>query len=196
MGPARQIKARVEGIFRSLAETVAFSDQRVGALDQPLQGYLTRGSGPDAAEEFRFLEAVPGLDSGSLLSLPSREGRWRVESVAEERMDGELLFIAARVQRLDGALPPAEPGAQDLLEALQGLLAASTLGPLEAEDAHEALARLRRLSGRPADLEHAHRIRVRLSLLKERFRGCPQTAHSALGLLLKLEAQLKRQGLP
>lgn len=196
MDPARQIKARFEGIFQSLSETVLFSDQRVEALDQPLMGYLTRGSGPDAGEEFRFLEPVAGLLPGSLLRLASKPERWRVEDLAEERMDGELLFVAARVRRLDGDSAPPDASLQGILASLQGLLAGSTLTSLEAEDAREALARLPQLCGAPADPEHAHRIKVRLRLLKDRFHGCPQTAHTALGLLLKLEVQLKRQGMP
>jgi hypothetical protein len=60
----------------------------------------------------------------------------------------------------------------------------------------EALQRLPALAQQPADPGHAARLRQRLSLLKDRFKACAQTQHQAHGLLLKLEAQLKRKGLP
>lgn len=197
MEAARQIKARFEGIFASLAEPVLWTDARRDPEAVELQGYLTKGSGKDAGPEFRFREPVPGLQSGALLALRSDAQRWRVTSLRSEDLEDTVLFIAARVESLEAA--PAQALAETLdsiLATLNETLAASTLAPLEREDAQEALARLPRLCATPQDPAHAARIKARLTLLKDRFKACEQSSHRALGLLLKLEAQLKRQGLP
>jgi hypothetical protein len=197
MDAARQIKARFQAIFGNMAQPVLFSDQRCGAEDVELSGYLTRGSGPEAGHEFRFQQGIDGLDAGSLLRLKSDGERWRVTLVREERMEGELLFVAAAVDRLSARptpVPPAE--VHELLLALAAKVGQSTLGPLETADAVEILERLPSLIDTPADPAHAARIKLRLHQLKELFKSCPQTGHSAQGLLLKLEAQLKRKGMP
>lgn len=197
MEAARQIKARFEGIFASLAEPVRWTDLRRDPAEAALHGYLTKGSGPGAGPEFRFREAVPGLQIGALLQLQSDPQRWRVTNLHVEDLEQTVLFVAARVEPLDAAdTAPLAEGIEALLQSLDAALAASTLAPLDREDAREALIRLPSLCARPSDPAHAARIKARLTLLKDRFKACPQTAHSAQGLLLKLEAHLKRQGLP
>ncbi len=196
MDPARQIKARFEGIFASLAEPVLWLDLRRDPAEAELQGYLTKGSGPGASDEFRFSAPVAGLLPGAVLRLASGEARWRVQSLHEERMESQLLFVAARVVSLQAGHEEASERAETLIAELQACLERSSLGPLDRDDAAEALARLPRLCAQPADHEHAARLRARLFLLKERFKRCPQTWHPAQGLLLRLEALLKREGLP
>jgi hypothetical protein len=194
---ARKIKARLDGIFAGMAKTVLLSDQRLGVERLPLRGYLTKGSGPKAGPEFRFQEAVAELGVGALLRLESGPERWKVTAVRQEVMDGELLFVSAQVERLDASTPPEPPAEiHELLSALARMLENSTLGPLEAADVHEALGRLPSLVDQPAEPGRALRIRERLALLKDRFMNCPQTARAAKGLILRLEAQLKRKGLP
>ena len=72
----------------------------------------------------------------------------------------------------------------------------STLSVLDAEDVDEALKRLRALAARPAEAGTMERVALRLRLLRDRFQHCPQTAHSARGLILRLEAAFKRLGAP
>lgn len=196
MRPVHQIQARFAGIFDSLAETVLWTDPRHHAGDVELNGYLTKGSGPEGGPEFRFRAQVAGLELGALLRLASQDERWRVDQLHLETMEDQDLFLAARVQSLAEPALNVPQSLEALLAGLDQALAASTLGPLEREDAREALARLPQLCAQPAEPAYAGRIRPRLSLLKDRFKTCPQTWHQAQGLLLKLEAHLKRQGLP
>lgn len=196
MRPAHQIKAKLVGIFESLSEAVLWTDQRHHAEDAELSGYLTKGSGPEGGPEFRFREAVPGLEVGAVLRLASTGVRWRVDRLHLETMEEQVLFQSAHVQSLEAPPLPVAEGLDALLAGLDKALAACTLAPLDREDAREALARLPQLCAQPGDPAHAQRIRQRLSLLRDRFKACPQTWFQAQGLLLKLEAHLKRQGLP
>jgi hypothetical protein len=197
MDAARQIKARMERIFQDLAEPVLWDDRRLHSGERRLHGYLTKGSGKDAGQEFRFPERVDGLASGAILRLASADERWRVAEVHIEELDQQVLFVAAKVVDLSAPEPEALPEELDgILLALGQALDASTLGPLEREDVREALLRLPALAQSPGDPGHATRLKQRLSLLKDRFKACPQVQHQAKGLLLKLEVQLKRKGLP
>ncbi|HXC63281.1 MAG TPA: hypothetical protein VNZ67_02930, partial [bacterium] len=161
--------------------------------EEPLRGYLTRGAGPEAPWEFRFAEAVAGLEPGAVLRLAGHEERWRVESVGPVQLDGQALAWSARVERL-GQQPAeaAPPDLAQLLAAAQELLEKSTLASLEREDVEEALKRLPGLAARRGEPGAAERVAQRLRLLRDRFQSCPQTGHAARGLILRLEAAFKR----
>jgi hypothetical protein len=190
----RMIHEKVDAIFERMAVPIAWQDLRVQAGDRQLSGYLTRGPGEAAGFEVRFRQPIPGMREGAILAVPD-QGRWLVLEVVEEHLGGETLFVAARVQSLDSQDRPAE-GFEPLLQALLDLVATSGLGPLEREDAVEALRRLEGLASRPADPGHALRIKQRLLVLRQVLPQCPQTGTEARGLILRLEAGLRRKGLP
>lgn len=199
MGPmpsddARQIRQRFESVMERMGRAVRLMDQRRQPAESVHRGYLTKGSGAEAAWEFRFLEAPDGLQEGSLLSLDGEAERWRVQRIHREQDGDEVLFVSAQVASLEA---PEVPTAEDLaghLAGLQETLLRSTLGPLDQDDVAEALARLPRLLAAGPDPTAAARIKQRLKLLSDRFKACPQTAHEAKGRVLKLEAHLKRKG--
>ena len=191
---AHPIRNRFESIMQRMGQTVRLLDLRLTPPESVHRGYRTKGSGPEAAWEFRFLEHPTGLQEGSLLTLDGDPERWRVLSIHTERDEGELLFISASVTSLEA---PAAAPADDVeahLKALRALLLRSSLGPIEQDDIAEALDRLPRLLNAPGP-EAGARIKARLKLMGERFKACPQTAHDAKGQLLKLEALLKRKGM-
>jgi hypothetical protein len=192
MDDARQIRQRFEAIMERMGQTVRLRDQRLDPAESLHRGYRTRGTA--TSWEFRFLEAPAGLQKGSLLSLDGEEERWRVDKVHFERDGNELLFVSAQVASLDAGKDAPNEEQAALLQALEALLKRSTLGPLERDDVSEVLHRLPRLFAGVQGPESGARIKARLKLLADRFKACPQTAHEAKGLLLKLEAHLKRKG--
>jgi hypothetical protein len=197
MDPDAPLHERMRGLVERLAEDLCWQDLRRFDLEERLRGYLTRGAGPDAPWEFRFAAAVPGLEPGAVLRLASSHERWRVTSVGPVALDGQVLAWGARVQRLGGEAPAPPPQDIDsLLTSVGELLGRSTLGPLEAEDVDEALTRLRALASRPLEAASMERVLQRLRLLRDRFKACPQTGHTARGLCLRLEASFKRLGSP
>ena len=197
MDPNRQIQQRFAQIFERMAVPVLWQERRDTPEEKALQGYLTRGAGPEAPWEFRFQQVVPGLRQGAVLRTHGSQERWAVDTVLEEHLEAELLYVVARVEPLQGGGgAPLEQGLDVLLQSLAQLLEVSTLSPLRRDDAAEALHRLARLSARPGDPEHALRLKERLKLLDQLFKACPQTGKDAKRLLLKLEAQLKRRGYP
>lgn len=190
---AHPIRQRFESIMQRMGQPVRLLDLRLTPPESLHRGYRTKGAGPEAAWEFRFLEHPMGLQEGSLLTLDGDPERWRVLNIHVERDEGELLFVSATVTSLEA--PSAAP-AEDVeghLKSLRALLLRSSLGPLEQDDVGEALERLPRLLAVPGP-EAGARIKARLKLMGERFKACPQTAHDAKGQLLKLEALLKRKG--
>ena len=138
---------------------------------------------------------MPGLRPGAVLE-PKGAGRWLVLELVEQRLEGLPLYVAAKVASLEPGEGADDEALEPLLAALEALLALSAMPSLEAEDAREALARLRVLTPTPTAPGHGVRIKPRLRLLRERFMACPQTSHEARGLILRLEALLKRKGLP
>jgi hypothetical protein len=188
---------RMRGLVERLAVELRWQDLRRAGDEEPLRGYLTRGAGPEAPWEFRFAAAVPGLEPGAVLRLASSQERWRVTAVGPVALDGQALAWGAKVQRLGPpSAPPPPPDLDGLLAAAEALLARSTLAPLEAEDVDEALRRLRALAARPLEPGATERVALRLRLLRDRFQACPQTGHTARGLILRLEAAFKRLGTP
>jgi|GEM_PF-3818643 hypothetical protein len=193
MSDDSSLHERMRGLIDRMAVDLLWQDLRRGDREEPLRGYLTRGAGPDAPWEFRFAEAVPGLEPGAVLRLATIQERWRVASVGPVQLDGQALAWSARVERL--GQEPAEaapPDLDQLITAAQELLAKSTLVPMECEDVEEALTRLRGLAGRMGEPGAAERVALRLRLLRDRFQACPQTGHAARGLILRLEAAFKR----
>ena len=193
MDDARQIRERFEGIMLRMGQPVRLHEQRALPAETVHRGYRTKGAGPEAAWEFRFLEHPQGLQAGSLLSLEADGERWRVESVQIERDGTQLLFVSATVTPLEAANPEPAEDVAGLLGTLQTLAKRSALDPIEQDDVQEALDRIPRLLASPSP-EAGARLKTRLKLLNERFKGCAQTAHEAKGQLLKLEALLKRKG--
>lgn len=198
MDPTRQIQERLAQIFERMALPVLWQERRDAPEEQLLQGYLTRGAGPEAPWEYRFQKPVPGLRQGGVLRTQGSEERWHVGKVLEERLETELLYVVARVEPLQAQPPaPLEQDVEALLLGLADLLSLSTLGPLEREDVTEALRRLNGgLCARPGEPGVASRIKSRLQLIDQNFKVCPQTGKDAKRLILKLEAQLKRRGYP
>jgi hypothetical protein len=195
MDEVRQLRLTVEAIMQRMGKPVRLRDQRLQPPESLHLGYLTRGAGAEPPWEFRFLAAPPGLQEGSLLNFDGEPGRWRVEKVEAEHDGAGLLFVRAQVIDLDsapGALPEDLTG---LLQKLQALLERATLAPLERDDAAEALARLEKLSASAPGPGTSQRLHARLRLLHERLGSCRQIGHEAKGLLLRLEAHLKRKGL-
>lgn len=187
------IRSRFEAIMQRMGQPVRLLDLRLTPPESVHQGYRTRGAGPEAAWEFRFLEQPAGLQEGSLLTLDGDPERWRVLSIHAERDEDELLFVSATVTSLEAPTAPPAEDVEGLLKSLRALLQRSSLGPLDQDDVAEALERLPRLLASPGP-EAGARIKARLKLMAERFKACPQTAHDAKGQLLKLEALLKRKG--
>jgi len=188
------IQERVDAIFAKMAFTVHWQDLRDSAAERQLQGYLTRGAGAEAPWEFRFRQIVRGLKEGAVLR-GDDGNRWLVVQLVTEELEGELLYAAARVRDLeqDRAL---DEGLEPLLDGLAGLLERSALAALERDDVTEILARLPRLAADPKEPGHGARLKQRLQVLRQAFAGCPQTWHEARGHILRLEAALKRKGLP
>lgn len=193
MEDARQIRQRFEGIMQRMGQAVRLNEQRAQPSESVHHGYRTKGTGPDASWEFRFLEHPQGLQEGSLLSLEADGERWRVESVHVEKDGGLLLFVSATVKSLESAEAEAAEDVEGLLQSLAALAKRSSLDPIEQDDVQEALQRVPRLLAQSGP-EAGVRLKQRLKLLDERFKRCAQTAHEAKGLVLKLEALLKRKG--
>ena len=197
MSDDANLHERMRGLVGRMAVDLLWQDLRRGDQEEALRGYLTRGAGPEAPWEFRFAEAVAGLEPGAVLRLAGDGERWRVDSVGPVQLDGQALAWGARVQRL--VQEPAEAAPPDLDQLVGSafeLLAKSTLGPLEREDVEEALMRLRGLAARRGEPGAVERVAPRLRLLRDRFQACPQTGHAARGLILRLEAAFKRMDQP
>ncbi len=192
------IREHVAVVFAKMAGPVLWLDLREDAPVRTLKGYLTRGAGKDAPWEFRFDSRVAGLREGAVLVEGDGPARWKVLALREEAAEhGAPLYWAARVEAIDaGDSPDAVEGIRGLLEALGALLAQSTLSPPEAGDVSEALERLAHLCGAPASQGHPERIRSRLVLIRQRFGACVQTERESRKLILKLEAGLRKAGLP
>lgn len=197
MEPDPYLRQRMLDLLERMATTVLWQDLREAAQERPLRGSLTRGAGPDAPWEFRFQAPVPDLRPGALLRLDGQDQRWRVTAVGARQWDQADLYWSAQVEALDGhGWTPLAEDVENLLGAINTLLDSSTLAKLEADDAREALTRLTALCPEPAAEGHAIRIKSRLGLLRERIAACPQTSNVGRGLILRLEAALRRRGLP
>jgi hypothetical protein len=195
MDAESQLRERMRGLVERLSEDLWWQDLRRGPDDQLLRGYLTRGPGAEPGWEFRFGSAVEGLMPGAVLRRSTGQERWRVTAVCERALDGQAHAWAAVVEPLSTAAeapPPAD--LEGLLGTVEALLAQSALGPLDRADVAEALARLRVLAGQTGLDGVPERVALRLRLLRDRFKTCPQTGHSARGLILRLEAAFKRLG--
>jgi hypothetical protein len=189
----RIIQQRIDAVFQKMASTILWQERRDQEALRELSGFLTRGPGEDAAWEIRFRGSVPGLRPGAVLKL-NDGARWLVEQVVEESLGGETLFVAARVSALreDAELPDDVAA---LCLALGALLEHAAMPLLERDDAAEALARIPKLGADAAKKGYGARLKQRLLILRAAFKACPQTSHEARGLILRLEASLKRRGM-
>jgi len=184
-----QLRRSISGVFERMAGPVQWQDLRLDPEPRPLRGFLTRGSGSEAPWEFRFAQPVEGLAAGAVLWRPEQDERWRVTKVLAP--DAATPLWAARVETLQpGPEAPSPAELDGLLEALHDQWRRSTLGALEGEDVHEALARLKRLAAHAAPGHPAVTARVsqRLALIKALLGAC----QAARGLCLRLEAAFRR----
>lgn len=188
------IHDKVDAIFERMASRVLWQDRRDRGEDRELHGYLTRGTGEAAFWEFRFRRRVEGMREGAVL-IQGDGGRWVVLDIVEESLGGETLFFAARVGSLDEKSAP-DGNLEALVQSLRGLLEVSAMPVLEREDVMEALQRFASLGADPTAKGHGVRLKQRLNVLRACFQACPQTGQAARGLILRLEAALKRKGLP
>lgn len=189
----RIIQERIDAVFQKMASTVLWQERRDQDSVRELSGFLTRGPGEEAGWEIRFRGPVPGLRSGAVLKLVDG-ARWLVEQVVEESLGGETLFVAARVSALQEDAELADD-VLALCQALEALLEHAAMPLLERDDAAEALARIPKLGAEAGKKGYGVRLKQRLLTLRAAFKACPQTGHQARGLILRLEASLKRKGM-